>query len=66
MEAAVQQGIDALSSLEERINPSTVVEVEPNDALAFATAFSLTSGPTGLREFSLEDLSVLHQVGAEA
>src|SRR5438445_645017 len=36
-----------LELLEARITPSTVLEVEPNDALALATPFSLTQGPTG-------------------
>src|SRR5436305_873987 len=33
--------------LEQRLTPSTVVEVEPNDALALATALSLTQSPAG-------------------
>src|SRR5262245_34714917 len=33
--------------LEDRVVLSTVAEAEPNDALALATAFSVTQGPTG-------------------
>ncbi len=36
-----------LETLEDRIVPATVVEQEPNDALALATAYSLTHGPSG-------------------